>query len=126
MKKDGSLIMFINYRQLNNVTIKNKYPIPKIDELLNQLQGASNFSKIDLRLGYHYLRARDSDIRKTAFKTRYGYYEFLFISFRLRNAPATFMDSMNKCSNSSWTCSFTYSLIISSFNLGIRKNMRVI
>ncbi|XXG89232.1 hypothetical protein AAC387_Pa12g1284 [Persea americana] len=75
-KKDGSMRMCIDYRQLNQVTIKNKYLLPRIDELFDQLQGAQHFSKIDLRLGYHQLRVRDQDVQKTAFRSRYGHYEF--------------------------------------------------
>ena len=94
-KKYDSLIMWIDYRQLNKVTIKNKYPIPKIDDLFDQLQGASHFSKIVFRLGYHQLRVKDSDILKTNFKTWYGHYEFVVLLFWLTNAPTCFMYLMN-------------------------------
>ena len=82
-KKDGSFRMCIDYRQLSKVTVKNKYPLPRIDDLFDQLQGACTFSKINLRSGYHQLKIRAADVPKTAFRTRYGHYEFLVIYFGL-------------------------------------------
>lgn len=95
-KKDGSTRMCSNYRQLNAVIVKNKYPLPRIDDLFDQLSRASVFSKIDLRSGYYHVRVREHDIPKTAFRLRYGHYEFLVMSFGLTNAPGVFMDLINR------------------------------
>nr|GFA71367.1 putative reverse transcriptase domain-containing protein [Tanacetum cinerariifolium] len=94
--KYGSFCMFINYRELNKLTVKNRYPLPRIDDLFDQLQGSSVYLKIDLRLGYHQLRVREEDIPKTVFRTRYGHYEFQVMPFGLTNAPAVFMDLINR------------------------------
>ena len=94
-KKDGTLRLCVDYRQLNKMTVKNKYPLPRIDDLFDQLKGESVFSKIDLQSGYHQLRIKDTDVHKKVFRTRYGHYEILVMPFGLTNAPVAFMDLMN-------------------------------
>ena len=95
-KKDKTLRLCIDHRQLNKVTIKNRYPLPRIDDLFDQLRGARVYSKIDHRTGYHQLRVKEIDIPKTAFRTRYGHFEFTMMPFGLTNAPAAFMDLMHR------------------------------
>ncbi|GKB23925.1 putative reverse transcriptase domain-containing protein [Tanacetum coccineum] len=96
LSKDGSFRMCIDYRELNKLTVKNRYPLPRIDDLFNQLQGSSVYSKIDLRSRYHQLRIKEEDIPITAFRTRYSHFEFQVMPFGLTNAPAVFMDLMNR------------------------------
>ena len=95
-KKDKTLRLCIDYRQLNRVTVKNRYPLPRKDDLFNQLRGARVYSKIDLRIGYHQLRVRETYILKTEFRTCYGHFEFTVMPFGLTNAPAAFMDLMHR------------------------------
>jgi hypothetical protein len=95
-KKDGSQRMCVDYRSINDVAVKNKYPLPHIEDLFDQMRGARVFSKIDLRSRYHQMKIRPSDIPKTTFSTRYGLYEFTVMSFGLTNAPTYFMNMMNK------------------------------
>ena len=95
-KKDDTLRMFIDYRKINKVKEKNRYPLSRIEDLFDQLKGVGVFSKIDLRSGYYQLRVKDVDVPKTTFRTQYGHYEFLVMPFGLTNAPTTFMDLMNR------------------------------
>ena len=95
-KEDGTLRMCIDYHQINKVTVKNKYPLPRIEDLFDQLKGGSVFSKIDLQSGYYQLRVKDVDVPKASFRTRYGHYEILIMPIGLTNAHATFMDLMNR------------------------------
>jgi len=95
-KKDDSSRLCVDYRQLNKLTIKNKYPLSRIDNLMDQLHGVADFSKIDLRSGYHQIRVKFDDVQKTAFISRYGHYEYVVMPFGVTNAPALFMDYMNR------------------------------
>jgi Reverse transcriptase (RNA-dependent DNA polymerase) len=95
-KRDGGRRLCGDFRNLNNVTIKNKYPLPRIQDLFDQVQGAGVFSKIDLRSGYHQIKIKREDVPKTAFVSRYGHHEYLVVPFGLTNAPAIFMNLMNK------------------------------
>lgn len=101
----------MDYRQLNKVMIKNKYPLPRIDGLIDQLVGACVFIKIYLRSGYHQIRVKDEDAQKTTFRTRYGHYEYLVMLFGVSNAPGVFMEYMNRIFHTyldSWSCSFRW------------------
>ena len=95
-KKDGTLRMVIDYRALNSVTIRNRYPLPRAEDLFDQLSKARVFSSIDLQSGYHQIRITPEDVPKTAFCTPFGHYEFRVLCFGLTNAPATFQSTMNK------------------------------
>ena len=95
-KKYGTLRLFVDYRQLNKMTVKKKYLLPIIDDLFDQLKGAGVFLKIDLHFGYHQLNIKDEDVNKTTFRMWYGHYEFLVMPFLLTNAPTKFMDLMNR------------------------------
>ena len=95
-KKDGTLRLCVDYRKLNKMRVKNKYLLPRIDDLFDQLKGSRVFSKIDLRYGYHQLRIKDVDVHKTTFRTQYGHYEFLVMLFGLTKTSVAFMDLMNR------------------------------
>jgi hypothetical protein len=123
-KKDKELRLCVDYRLLNAVTIKNKYPLPRIDILFGQLAGAQVFSKIDLRFGYHQIKIHAEDIPKTTFTTRYGLYEYLVMSFGLTNALAHFMYLMNSVLCQSWTSLSWYSLTTFLYIQGVWRNMK--
>jgi hypothetical protein len=113
LKKDGTQRLCVDYRALNEVTVKNKYPLPRIDDLFDQVHDACVFCKIDLRSGYHQLKIRECDIPKTAFISRYGLYEYTVMSLELTNAPVYFMYLMNKVfmeylTSLSWCSSMIY------------------
>ncbi|GJW70413.1 putative reverse transcriptase domain-containing protein [Tanacetum coccineum] len=114
-KKDGSFRMCIDHRELNKLTVKNRYPLPRIDDLFDQLRGACPFLKIDFRSGYHQLRVHEDAIPKTAFRTRYGHFESTVMPFGLTNAPAVFMDLMNRVCKP----------YLGRFVIALRRNWRV-
>jgi hypothetical protein len=128
-KKDGSQQMCVDYRSLNDVTVKNKCPLPRTEDLFDQMRGARVFSKIELRPGYHQMKIRSSDIPKTAFLTRYGLYEFTDMSFGLTNAPAYFMDLKNKVFmiwiDSSWFSSTVF-LVIQRSDSDHEEHLRLV
>jgi hypothetical protein len=125
-EKDKSQHLSIDYRPLNVVTMKNKYPLPRIDLLFDQLTRAHVFLKIDLQSSYHQIKIREEDISKTAFSTRYGLYEYLVMSFGLTNAPAHFMHLMNSIFMEDWTSLLWSSLMTSWSFLRARKSMKSI
>lgn len=123
-KKDGTHGLCIDYHQLNKITIKNKYLIPHIDDLFDQLKGARAFSKIYLRSGFYQMRIKEADVPKTVFRIRYRHYEFLVLPFRLMNAPALFMSLMNRSSNHTLINLWWYLLMIYWFTRAPLKNMK--
>ena len=123
-KKDSGLRMCMDYRQLNDVTIKNKYPLPRIDDLFDQLSGEKVFSKIDLRTGYHQLKIKKEDIPQTVFTTRYGLYKYTVMSFGLTNAPPFSCIWWIRCSWNSWISLWWSSSTIFSYTLKLTRNIR--
>lgn len=128
-KKDGSSRLYVDYRQLNKATVKNKYPFPRINDLMDQLKGTSVFSKIDLKSEYHQIRVKEDDIPKTTFRSRYGHYEYLVMPFGLTNAPILFMDYMNRVFRSYLYQFFVFFiddiLIYSKNELEHEENLRI-
>ena len=125
-KKYGTFRLCIDYRQLNKVIVKIKYPLPRIDDLFDQMRGAKVFSKIDLRYGYNQVRIKEDDIHKTTFRTRYGHYEFVVVPFGLTNAPTTFMCLMSSVFGRYLDKLFLFSLVTFLFILRMRKSMKSI